>query len=1272
MLRSLLILAVATFLLAQPLDAAKNAHTLVQSTRGPLSGETQPGQRAPVPAALALADDDRDGQEPDRNPVDRQADAEVKIETLIERRAERSDDDDPVSVAVLDFDDKGPSVKLAPLRMALAEMLTGDLSQFTELAAVERLRVGLMLSEFELGQSGLTVEATAQRAGKALSADYLIFGDFSSRDQTVTVDAKLQRVGAQEPSAHWKLSAPASRLVDLEQRLLERVLATLGIDSPTRRSPPTARAGKSPTVAILSLHNRSADIRLAAMEHGFADILQANLGALSDVQLVERQEIARILEEQQLAKSGLADTQTAVKLGKLLGAQRLVFGSFFEAGQNLRIELRLADTETGSVLEAESSFGPTEEFAKQLEDLALRLAVDLAVSPPENAAQLVEAATPVRKLEAALYFAEAEQDLRHRRYPDAARNFERILLVEPENLHAGIGRLKSWVLAFDYDRAVEAGTPLISRKFTGQQSGLKYSVYDWYERALSKGLRVEELKSFYKRVEAEFPKSDAMFRLRMTLEHLTGEDRRTYLKLQTRIDEARQDGPTEDYHLALIQMYGFHLDIKHHNHHKFLQIVESNPATAKEMAETSKQHATAAFELYKLILQEAKGSETDYWRTFSATTVGDFTGLTYLTMRGPLHIRPVIYSTGQRIHYLNVAIETFGWNGKAVYKAFGELAENYRRRKQWDELIEAWQYLFEHPHDFHMYGIPESWDPGIHQRGSPSFIDEQIELLIKIAGTQERELKDREAAAQTYRRLLEEFGTNHRFAVHAAHKLHELGESWESPESGVLIWGGRGTVNRMWDDLLEPMGYSVHSVLQHEHSAPHLSPYRLVVLAHPVDVPYEPRDILALKNYVATGGSLLCVVSPGWHPATTGIHNSLLQLFNVKADHEMVVRAHSTEVVPHPITNGIAKAMAKCAVNLHVPDGAALIHCGDRTVLGAMPYGAGRVVIASFGQWYFPHVRALLLPLSREAQPLRSVPRLQRPLESGEGLQHPLLKNVLAWLLDPLEQDEELIERRRPFVAVNRLSLETRFGLADEAALLEAMERLVADAEPGRWKETALWTAGEAFLQGIYREEGKDWARDLPKYRDDGPREPRSQYFQRLVEQFPDSPLRAFAQWRLAECERREQMNASGSIGRFNPNASATTYDRVEAPTGSYAWAWTQLRIGQTLFGQRKCEEALRHFDALAEQMDVGPEKLFGIFSAAACHEAMGNEDQSQHYFRLIAGFPDLAPRPEHYSQWGPVRAEWGVFMSLHRTARDELGESQYQRYVKKFGKPEE
>ena len=57
-----------------------------------------------------------------------------------------------------------------------------------------------------------------------------------------------------------------------------------------------------------------------------------------------------MLREQSLALSGLADAETAVQVGRLVGAERLLSGSFLEVSGTLRIDVRIMDTGTGSVL----------------------------------------------------------------------------------------------------------------------------------------------------------------------------------------------------------------------------------------------------------------------------------------------------------------------------------------------------------------------------------------------------------------------------------------------------------------------------------------------------------------------------------------------------------------------------------------------------------------------------------------------------------------------------------------------------------------------------------------------------------------------------------------------------------------------------------------------------------------------------------------------------------------------------------------------------------
>ena len=144
------------------------------------------------------------------------------------------------------------------------------------------------------------------------------------------------------------------------------------------------------------------------------------------------------------------------------------------------------------------------------------------------------------------------------------------------------------------------------------------------------------------------------------------------------------------------------------------------------------------------------------------------------------------------------------------------------------------------------------------------------------------------------------------------------------------------------------MGYVVHSLSQDQVSTAHLAPYSLVILVRSGGKPLSPGDVLALRSYVATGGSMLVVVSPGWEHAQGGVHNPLLSFFGVQAGQEMVVRAHSTRIADHPIARGFAKVTAKNPVHLKAPPETVLIQAGNRAVLVAAtvsprPRGGGVV-----------------------------------------------------------------------------------------------------------------------------------------------------------------------------------------------------------------------------------------------------------------------------------------------------------------------------------------
>ena len=134
-----------------------------------------------------------------------------------------------ISVAVLDFVNKGPSIELANLRTAIAEMLAGDLSQYEGLRVAERVRVEQLLQERNLQQGLTDPAAAATKLGKALAADFLVTGAFSGKADTMTVEVALTKTGNPKPVAEWKERVPLAKLGEIEQQLAAKIVAGVGL-----------------------------------------------------------------------------------------------------------------------------------------------------------------------------------------------------------------------------------------------------------------------------------------------------------------------------------------------------------------------------------------------------------------------------------------------------------------------------------------------------------------------------------------------------------------------------------------------------------------------------------------------------------------------------------------------------------------------------------------------------------------------------------------------------------------------------------------------------------------------------------------------------------------------------------------------------------------------------------------------------------------------------------------------------------------------------------
>ncbi len=95
-------------------------------------------------------------------------------------------------------------------------------------------------------------------------------------------------------------------------------------------------------VAVLGLENLNRDPRYDYLEGMIVGVLMYDLTRISDIELVERARMDRIIDEQNLRLTGLLnDEDTAKQVGQLAGADALIEGDYAFLGDEMIINMRI-------------------------------------------------------------------------------------------------------------------------------------------------------------------------------------------------------------------------------------------------------------------------------------------------------------------------------------------------------------------------------------------------------------------------------------------------------------------------------------------------------------------------------------------------------------------------------------------------------------------------------------------------------------------------------------------------------------------------------------------------------------------------------------------------------------------------------------------------------------------------------------------------------------------------------------------------------------------
>lgn len=128
------------------------------------------------------------------------------------------------------------------------------------------------------------------------------------------------------------------------------------------------------TLAVLYFENLGDNPDLDPIQKGLADMMITDLSKVKKLRVIERTRMQKLLEEMGLGMTGLVDERTAPRVGKLLGAARLVKGSFVElGGDQLRINANLIPVKSKARYTSRREVDRLDNFFKMEKNLVFGL-----------------------------------------------------------------------------------------------------------------------------------------------------------------------------------------------------------------------------------------------------------------------------------------------------------------------------------------------------------------------------------------------------------------------------------------------------------------------------------------------------------------------------------------------------------------------------------------------------------------------------------------------------------------------------------------------------------------------------------------------------------------------------------------------------------------------------------------------------------------------------------------------------------------------------------
>ncbi|MDO9075050.1 MAG: CsgG/HfaB family protein [Rubrivivax sp.] len=142
------------------------------------------------------------------------------------------------------------------------------------------------------------------------------------REDNATALALLQQYTREDPEGAAARDVPKTMTLLSSAQLQQEVAAAVARESEVVSTPP-----EPGSIAVQAFVNKGNDA-YRAMAKGLAAMVIADLSKVPGLKVLEREKVQLLVNEAKLGDSGLADTASAVRSGRLMRAEKVVVGNF--------------------------------------------------------------------------------------------------------------------------------------------------------------------------------------------------------------------------------------------------------------------------------------------------------------------------------------------------------------------------------------------------------------------------------------------------------------------------------------------------------------------------------------------------------------------------------------------------------------------------------------------------------------------------------------------------------------------------------------------------------------------------------------------------------------------------------------------------------------------------------------------------------------------------------------------------------------------------------